>query len=131
VETNVISKQELLRTMKLFFADQNRGISIDLFADLAGLGTKTMVEVFINQNAPLSEYVQRRTSKAYKAWRNGDVAVMKNRDNSKFVQYRKESKPKMVRGYGLQVVGGEIKLKLGVKNRADYDSTLAEQLDRG
>ena len=131
METSVISKQELLRTMKLFFADQNRGISIDLFADLAGLGTKTLMEVFVHQNLPLSEYVQRRTSKAYKEWRNGDVAVMKNRDNSRFVQYRKESKPKMVRGYGLQVVGGEIKLKLGVKNRADYDSTLAEQLDRG
>ena len=131
METSVISKQELLRTMKLFLADQNRGISIDLFADLAGLGKKTLMEVFVHQSLPLSEYVQRRTSKAYKEWRNGEVAVMQNRDKSRFVQYRKESKPKMVRGYGLQVVGGEIKLKLGVKNRADYDSTLAEQLDRG
>jgi hypothetical protein len=117
--------------MKLFFADQNRGISIELFADLAGLSKKTMFDVFINQELPLSEYVQRRTSKAYTEWRNGEVAIMQNRNNSRFVQYRKEAKPKLVRGYGLQVVGGEIKLKLGVKNRADYDSTLAEQLDRG
>lgn len=130
MQANVISKQELLKTMRLFMQDENRGISIELFAELAGLNRTTLNEVFL-KDAVLTEYVQRRVSKAYAEWRSGAVAVMQNRNNTKFVQYRKEPKPRMIRGYGLQVVGGEIKLKLGVRNRADYDYTLDDQLSRG
>lgn len=128
VETLVLSKKELLRVLKLFFADQNRGISIELFAELAGLSKQMIIDVFIKQELPLTEYVQRRASKAYKEWRDGKVAVMQNRDNTRFLQYRKEPKPRIARGYGLQVVGNEIKLKIGIVNKAEYRDTLAEQL---
>ena len=128
VETSVLSKKELLRVLKLFFADQNRGISIELFAELAGLSKQMIIDVFIKQELPLTEYVQRRASKAYKEWRDGKVAVMQNRDNTRFLQYRKEPKPRIARGYGLQVIGNEIKLKIGIVNKAEYRDTLAEQL---
>jgi hypothetical protein len=71
-------------------------------------------------------------SKAYHEWKDGEVAIMQNRDTSKFVQYRKESKPVFKRTTGLQVVNGEIKIKLGISNKYDYSgSTLDEQLGRG
>ena len=59
-------------------------------------------------------------------------AIMQNRDNTKFVQYRREAKPRMARSTSLQMVNGEIKIKVGVINRGDYSApTLDEQLERG
>jgi len=122
------SKTELLKTIHRFLSDKDRGISIKLFAELCGIDQKYIERVFLLQTHPLSEYVQRRVSKGWDEWRGGHVAIMKNQDNTKFVQYRKTPKSLAMRGYGLQVVGGEIKLKLGIKNRADYSDTLADQL---
>jgi hypothetical protein len=80
----------------------------------------------------MSEYVQIRTSKGYASWRKGQVAVMQNRDNTRFVSYRKEAKPVMVRTTGLQVVNGEIRIKVGISNKADYSGkTLDETIGRG
>lgn len=130
--TDVIPKKQLKIEIKRFFADVNRGISINLFAELCGLHKTTLIDVFINEVTPLSEYVQIRVSKGYKRWQEGHVAVMQNRDNTRFVQYRKEPKPKLIRKTGLHVVNGEIKIKLGIQNKGDYShSTLDEQLQRG
>ena len=129
---NVIPKQELKRIIRKFLVDQERGISIPLFADLAGLSISQIRDVFLNDKEPLTEYVQRRVSKAYTEWKNGEVAIMQNRDTSKFVQYRKEAKPSLKRSTTLQVINGEIKVKVGIVNRYDYsDRTLDEQLERG
>ena len=57
---------------------------------------------------------------------------MQNRDASKFVQYRKEAKPVLQRTNKLEVINGEIKIKLGISKKYDYSgSTLDEQLGRG
>lgn len=125
----VMSRQEQKVVINKFLLDKNRGISIPLFAELCGLHTDTLREVFIEMNQPLTEYVQRRVSKAYKAWQRGEVAIMQNRDRTKFVQYRKTPKPFMVRSMGLTVDNGQIKLKVGIKNKADYSTPdLDEQL---
>lgn len=124
-----IPRKELLRIVKRFLRDKDRGISIPLFADLAGISLAHLRAVFMDETEPLTEYVQRRVSKAYTEWVNGEVAIMQNRDTSKFVQYRKEAKPVLKRSTGLQVVNGEIKIKVGISNRYDYSGyTLDEQL---
>jgi hypothetical protein len=124
-----LPRSELRRIIKKFLKDKDRGISIALFADLAGISLSHIQDVFVNETEPLTEYVQRRVSKAYTEWLNGEVAIMQNRDTSKFVQYRKDPKPRMTRSTGLQVVNGEIKIKVGITNRYDYsDLTLDEQL---
>ena len=62
---------------------------------------------------------------------NGEVAIMKNRDNTKFVQYRKDARPVVERKNQLEVVNGQIKLKIGLVNKYDYSQqTLDEQLER-
>lgn len=125
----VIHRKELHRIIKKFMSDPNRGISIDLFADLAGVSKQTLFDVFVNDVYPLSEYVQRRVSKAYQSWRNGEVAIMANRNTSRFVQYRKVPKPRLARSMGLQLVDGQIRMKIGVINRSDYSNRdLDEQL---
>ncbi len=127
-----IAKSELKIIMHRFLADKERGISIPLFSDLCGVSINQLRDVFLNHTEPLSEYVQRRVSKAYNEWKNGEVAIMQNRDTSKFVQYRKEAKPALEKVTKLQVVNGEIKIKLGVSKKYDYSgNTLDEQLGRG
>ena len=128
VMKTIHTKAELLKIIHRFLSDHDRGISMRLFAELCGVDERHLKDVFLYQVHPLTEYIQRRVSKAWDEWRGGHVAIMRNHDNTKFVQYRKTPKSLAMRGYGLQVVGGEIKLKLGIKNRADYSDTLADQL---
>jgi hypothetical protein len=129
---HTIPKAELKIIMRRFLSDHERGISIPLFADLSGVSIAHLRDVFLNDKEPLTEYVQRRVSKAYNEWKNGEVAIMQNRDASKFVQYRKEAKPVLQRTNKLEVINGEIKIKLGISKKYDYSgSTLDEQLGRG
>ena len=126
------TKVELLRIIRRFLKDHDRGISINLFADLCGISSTSLKDIFLNETEPLSEYMQRRVNKGYREWMAGEVAIMQNRDNTKFVQYRRDAKPVLQRTTGLQVVNGEIKIKVGVSNKYDYSGlTLDEQLERG
>lgn len=125
-------KAQLKKIMKRFLADPNRGISHTLFSELAGISRKHLLDVFDYETEPLTEYMQRRVSKAYTAWCNGEVAIMQNRDASRFVEYRKEAKPVLQKTTRLQLVNGEIKISVGVKPKYDYGkTTLDEQLKRG
>lgn len=127
-----IPKTELKIIMRRFLSDHERGISIPLFSDLSGVSISQLRDVFLNDKEPLTEYVQRRVSKAYNEWKNGEVAIMQNRDSSKFVQYRKEARPALEKTNKLEVINGEIKIKLGISKKYDYSgSTLDEQLRRG
>jgi len=127
-----IPKAELRKIIKRFLRDSQRGISIELFAQLAGLSASIIKSVFVYETEPLTEYVQRRVSKAYTEWKNGEVSIMQNRDQTRFVQYRKDAKPVLEKKNSLQLVNGQIKLKIGIENRYDYSKlTLDEQLKRG
>ena len=127
----VIPKAELLQLVKRFLADPNKAMSLDLFAELAGLSKNTIVNVFQNQTHPMTEITQRRVSKAYKSVVNGEVMVMQNRDKTRFVQYRKKPELRLVRSNRISLVNGNLKVQLGVVNRNDYSrQSLDEQLRR-
>ena len=128
----VLTKKELKTQVKRFLKDKSRGISSKLFSELCGISLTTLKDVFIYETEPLSEMVQRRVAKGFASWREGMVAIMQQRDRSKFVTYRKAPKPRMARQTGLQLVDGQIRIRLGVVNKADYSQEpLAEQLERG
>ena len=128
----VITKQELFKIMERFYADDENKLSDKLFGELAGVHPLHLRDIFIYKKYPLTENVQRRVSRAYNAWKNGEVAIMQNRDRTKYIEYRKVNKPVLVRSTGLQVVDGQIKVKVGIKNPLDYSGeTLDEQLKRG
>jgi GH15 family glucan-1,4-alpha-glucosidase len=127
----VIPKAELLQLVKRFLADPNRAMSIDLFAELAGLSKNTIVNVFQNETHPMTEITQRRVSKAYKSVVNGEVIVMQNKDKTRFIQYRKEPQLRLVKSNRISLVNGNLKVQLGVVNRNDYSrQNLDEQLRR-
>ena len=125
-------KKQLLHEIKRFLKDKDRGISIKLFAELCGIDKTHLLDVFFFRTHPLTEYIQIRVSKGYEAWKNGEVAVMQNQNNTRFVTYRKNPIPRVANSAGLQVVNGAIKIKLGVRNLGDYSGfDLNEQLERG
>ena len=125
----IIPKARLLREIKRFIKDKNRGISKQLFAELCGISFPLFRDVFEYETVPMSETTQIRVSRAYAAYQRGEVAIMQNRDTSKFVQFRKEAKPVYQRSTSLQVVDGQIKIRVGIRNKADYSSSdLNEQL---
>ena len=127
----ILTKIELKRIIKRFFADQDRGISIKLFCELCGISEKHMLDVFLYESQPLTEYVQRRVSKGYQEWRAGNVRVMKNRDNTRFVEYRKTPQPPIFRSTGLKVTPEGIKLRVGLVNRHDYSELDLDEALRG
>lgn len=127
----VISRIELLRIIRKFLEDKNRGISQELFAELAGMSKEHLLDVFIRGVYPLSERVQRRVSRAYEHFRDGEVAIMQNKDRTKFLEYRRQPKPRMTRSMGLEVKNGAIKLRIGVKNRVDYEERDIDEQLRG
>jgi alpha-galactosidase/6-phospho-beta-glucosidase family protein len=126
-----LSKRELTKHMQRFNADKDRGISIALFAELAGISHSHFYDVFIYNKEPLTEMVQRRVSKAYQQWKAGNVKVMKRIDNTRYVDYRKESQPVFLPKMGLQVTSDGIKVKVGMVNRHDYSETTLDEALRG
>ena len=115
-----LPKTTLRRAIKRFLQDKNRGISIDLFAQLAGISTSHLKDVFLYESEPMTEYIQRRVSKAYTEWVNGEVAIMQNRNRSKYIEYRREAKPRILPTTGLQMINGKIGIRLGMRNIDDY-----------
>lgn len=125
----VIPMNELKTLMTRFLNDEKRGISVKLFAEVAGLDMTTITKVFKTGEMPLTEFVQRRVSKALLAWQQGEIAVMRNIDGSKFVEYRKQPRMRMARTQKLEFVNGIPKISVGIRNKADYSTPdLDEQL---
>ena len=115
----VTARKDLLKHLRRFAEDKNRGISIDLFSDLCGISKSLMVRI-IDGRLPMSEWAQRRISKALSEWRLGKVAVMENRDHTRYVEYRREPKPVGRKMCELRSNGKGIQLVVGVKVKGDY-----------
>ena len=126
-----LSKSELLLQMKRFVADKDRGISVALFCDLAGMSVVHFREVFLDEKHPLTETLQKRVNKAYIHWKMGMVKVMKRNDNTRYVDYRREAKPPIMPNVGLKLTSEGIKLRVGMVNRHDYSESDLKEALRG
>lgn len=127
----VLTKAELRRIIPRFIADEKRGISLDHFCEMAGMTRTYLYRIFVARDRDLTEIIQRRVSKAYQHWRAGDFVIMQRRDRTLYPDYRRDAKPRLAKGYGIELKDGRIQLKIGIRNRADYDPTIDEQLRRG
>ena len=116
----VIPKQELKILVGRFLKDKQRGISIQKFADLCGISRESLADVFIYENSPMSETTQRRVSSAYQAWRDGRVRIMRRKDQTQFVDYRKVAEPAIFSHMGIVKSPDGFKLSIGPRNRHDY-----------
>lgn len=124
-----LSKAQLLREIARFLRDESRGISIRMFCEVCGLSEQHLRDVFIYKKHPLTEEVQIRVNRAYEAWKQGRIKVMKRPDNTRYADYRKEAKPVFMPHMGLKMTPDGIKMSLGMRNRHDYsDAPINEQI---
>ena len=126
-----LPKAELKRQMKRFIADKDRGISLELFCQVAGISKVMFLEVFARERQPLTEYVQSRVNKAYIRWKAGQVKVMKRIDNTRYVAYRREPEVPLMPQMGLKMTSEGIKLRVGIVNRHDYSEMGLKESIRG
>ena len=56
---------------------------------------------------------------------------MKRPDNTRYVDYRRESKPVFMPSMGLKVTSEGIKLRVGLRNRHDYSEDSLDDKLRG
>mgnify|MGYP003350887999 CR=1 FL=1 len=118
-----------MKEIKRFFADKDRGISIALFSELCGVDRQHMMDVFIHERYPVSEYVQTRVNRGYLHWKQGKVRVMKRVDNTRYVYYRRAPNPPVWPKMGLKMTSEGVKISVGMVNRHDYsEPDLKEQL---
>jgi len=130
MESNVLSKAQLKKEIKRFLLDKNRGISIQLFSEIAGLSSKILVLVFLKETVELTEYVQIRVNKAYNDWKQGKIKVMRRHDNSRYVDYRNKPIPPLAPSMNLKLTRDGIKIHVGVVNHHDYSKEdLQESLE--
>jgi len=115
-----LPKSELKRQIKKFLQDKERGISVNLFAELCGVTKVHLWDVFVLEREPLTETVQTRVNRAYMLWKQGYVKVMKNKDNTRFVDFRKVAQPPVMPSTGLKMTSEGIKIRVGMVNRHDY-----------
>lgn len=116
----VLPKEELKLLVGKFLKDKQRGISIQKFAELCGISKDLLVDVFVYEITPMSETTQRRVSAAYQSWRDGRVRVMRRKDQTQYVDYRKIPEPAIFPHMGIVNSPDGFKLSIGPRNRHDY-----------
>ena len=128
----ITTKAELRKMFKRFHADERRGISLALFADMCGITVGHLYQVFITETEPLTEVTQIRVSRALEAHRKGQLRVMENPLNRKrHAEYRPkgEEKPRIVKAVSFVVNNGKIGLQPRPVNRQDFSRlSLDEQI---
>ena len=116
----VFPKEELKRVVGKLLRDKERGISIQKFADLSGISKDLLQDVFIYGITPMSETTQRRVSAAYQHWVDGRVKIMRRKDQTQYVDYRKIPEPAIFPHMGIVNSPDGFKLSIGPRNRHDY-----------
>jgi len=109
----VFPKEELKVLVGKLLRDKARGISIQKFADLCGISKDLLHDVFIYEITPMSETTQRRVSAAYKAWVDGRVKIMRRKDKTTYVDYRKVAEPAIFSHMGIVKSPDGFKLSIG------------------
>ena len=125
------TKRELMSIVRRFIRNKERGISIKLFAQAAGVNHLHFLDVFWYRTEPLTEKMQIRVNKALRDLRAGRVKVMRRPDRTHYVDYRREDAPVMRPKIGLVKTADGIKIRIGMKNRSDYSDIDLDEAMRG
>ena len=116
----ILSKAEIYRQMERFWKDQDKTLSIAMFAELSGLSASLLKRVFQVKDTPMSEHTQIAVSRALERMTRGDVVMVYDKGNKRRLIYRQEPRPRLHKSIILTNDGGKIALKVGIKNKSDY-----------
>lgn len=128
----ILPKAEIYRQMERFWRDEDKTLSIQMFAEFCGLSASLLYRVFHDKTLPMTEHTQICVSRALERMAKGDVLMVYGRDQSRKLLYRQEPKPRIGRSQALTIKDGKIGLKVGLVNKSDYsEPTFEEKLTVG
>jgi len=126
----ILTKAELYRRMDRFQEDDNTPWSWPMLAELCGINSDHLRDIFVYKTNPITEVTQIRVSKALHRIERGDVTVMRNRNNTRFIRYNNTPQVRASRGNRIVLMDGKLRVKPGIINKNDYSHiTLKEQLE--
>jgi len=126
-----LTKAELYRQMKRFYADKDRLITKNQFAKMAGYSDVYLRKIFIDETDDLTMAVQIRVSRTLLAWARGEIRVMQEPvSKTKTAEWRPggQTRQKLTRQVTFQIKDGSIKLQPGVVNHFDYSQPGLDEL---
>lgn len=118
----ILTKQQIIDRISAMYLNKARGFTIYHFVEFADLDYTHFRRVY-KQESPMTESMQRKLSRALTALENGEAGPRMDIAGRKSVGYhrREEQRPAMTRGMGLQNVGGEIKMRIGIVNKYSFN----------
>jgi hypothetical protein len=116
----VMTKAEIYRQMDRFWKDQDKTLSIRMFAELSGLSQSLLTRVFYVKDTDMTEHTQIVVSRALERMTRGDVVMVYDKGNKRRLIYRQEPRPRLAKSMNLTVDGNQIGLKVGIRNKSDY-----------
>ena len=116
----IMTKAEIYRQMDRFWKDQDKTLSIRMFAELSGLSQSLLTRVFYVKDTDMTEHTQIAGSRALGRMTRGDVVMVYDKGNKRRLIYRQEPRPRLAKSMNLTVDGNQIGLKVGIKNKSDY-----------
>lgn len=127
----MMTKVQLRAAVERFMDDPHRVVSEKMLCELAGISEDTLRNVFKTKITPITITTQIRLEKALEAIERGDVMVLRNRDKTREVHYRKKSQPEFKRGFSLTLRNGQVAIRTGLQNANSYrQPTFKEELER-
>ena len=83
----------------------------------------------VKKDLPMSIETQTRVSRGLKRMARGEVVVVYNKDRTRKLIYRQENKPRIARSMQVDLKGGKLCLKVGLRNKSDYSQpSLGEKM---
>jgi hypothetical protein len=129
VNEDVLTKKEIYAQIERYRADPESAMSWTFFAELAGMSVHTLQHVFVKKDLPMSIETQIKVSRALKRLAAGEVKVVYNKDRSRKLVYNQQNRPRIARSMQVDLQGGKLCLKVGLRNKSDYSQpTLREKL---
>lgn len=118
----ILTKQQIIDRISAMYLNKNRGFTMYHFVDFSDIDYAHFRRVY-KQESPMTESIQRKLSRALIALENGEAGPRRDIAGRKSVGYhrREEQRPAMARSMGLQSVGGEIKMRIGIVNKYSFN----------
>lgn len=119
----VLTKQEILARIKAMYLNKARGFRMYHFVEFAEFDYRHFRRIY-TEEAPMTEASQRRLSRALLALENGEAGPRRDIAGRRSVGYhrKEEQRPAMARTMGLQNVGGEIRMRVGIANKYSFNN---------
>jgi hypothetical protein len=119
----ILTKEEIFARIKAMYLNKQRGFKMYHFVEFADFDYRHFRRIY-TEYVPMTELSQRKLSRALLALENGEAGPRMDIAGRKSVGYhrKEEQRPTMARSIGLQNVGGEFRMRVGIVNKYTFNN---------